>query len=355
MYDVSAIQTSLKDLVGFENPANPTYAVVSAANQTASSGRYFTDNSFVKIELLQSVQDYISADTDDFNDFLAKIKTQSARRVIDRVFNKPDFIDRQVLYKYANNKIETDDLPAGFVGYEIDVSNEKNYAFEITRDLLEFASNGTVTLLLYNTSQSTPIYSKEVTITSRYQEVVLNWTVTNSDHYKGQYFYGYLTNGMTIKPYRRNYENADIKSYIEGLCIRNIEAVYSPSTNELFDLEIIDGADESWGLNPDITVYDDYTDFINNNERIFSRSIQLQGQIICLEKYLANIRSSRNERFSDAMINKIVLELEGQDDIIKKQGLKSELSGEITRISKEVERLQKAFYSDDEITRVVRS
>ena len=354
MYNVSTIQTALNGLVGFQNPINPTFAIVNTANETATSGRYFTDSPFVKIEVLKSIQDYKDANDADFNEFLSRVKNKSITSVIDKVFDKPDFIDRQVLYKNENNKVNTDSLPDGFVGYEIYVSNQKNYCFEIKRDLLEFEGTGDVTILLYNSAKREPIQSKTVSVTSRFQEVELNWKIDNTDVYKGRYFYGYQTNGVTILPIRREYETADIMSKITGLYIDNIQVVYTPTTNEIFDLHDVDGSSETWGMNPDIIVYEDYTDFITQNARLFSRAIQLQGQIFCLSEYLSTLRVNRTEMQAEQMLNRVVLELEGQDDVIKKKGLKSELIGEIAKLSKEVYRLQQGFGNIEGIKRVTR-
>ena len=74
--------------------------------------------------------------------------------VCSRVFNKPDYIDRQVLYKNAQNKINSETLPDGFVCFKIVVSNKKNIAFKIERILLDFEGTGDIELLLFNTSQS---------------------------------------------------------------------------------------------------------------------------------------------------------------------------------------------------------
>ena len=71
------------------------------------------------------------------------------------------------------------------------------------------------------------------------------------------------------------------------MCIENIK-VPNVTGTDIFNLDNVDGADETWGLNPDITVYYDYTDLITNNKRLFSTAIQLQGQIISLSQYESN-------------------------------------------------------------------
>ena len=347
MFDVSKVNSSLFGEVGFQQPIDPDYDIVDSANQEARSGRYFTDNSFVKIRSIKDTQDYSDISDSEFNNVLENIQNRSITAILDKIFDEPDFIDRQVLYKYANNKINTEVLPDGFVGYEINQSIAKNLTFEIKRVILEFQGTGDITLLLYNSAKNEPIKTQLVSVTSSLQEVELNWKIDNSDtYYKGKYFLGYLTDGVTILPYDRDYENAKIPSNLEGLCFNPISVTYSPITNELFDLDDINNVSETWGLNPDIVVYDDFTDFIIQNRRLFSPSIQLQGQITCIQQYISAIRSNINERYSKEFVNNAIFEIEGiQTESLKKQGLKTLLSIEISRLKKEIRRMQNGYLS----------
>ena len=51
------------------------------------------------------------------------------------------------------------------------------------------------------------------------------------------------------------------------------------NTNTLFDLTTTDGNSLATGLNPDITVFEDYTDLILNNKKLLSYAILLDMQI----------------------------------------------------------------------------
>ena len=81
---------------------------------------------------------------------------------------------------------------------------------------------GDVTLYLYNTNSITPIETKVVTITSDHQEVLLNWKLDiNSDWY-----IGYYSDGLTVTPYKRDYNNASYEStithvYLEKTVVKN--------------------------------------------------------------------------------------------------------------------------------------
>lgn len=349
MYDVPKIHTALNGLVGYQQSLITDDPVLDADSLLSSSGRYFTSNSYVKHSLMKATHDKVDMSDAEYNAYLKQIKQNSITSIIDRVFDSSDFIDRQLLYQHPNNKVTTDVLPVGFVGYKIKQPFDKNYCFEITRDILEFEGTGDVELLLYNTAVQAPVQSQTVSITSNNQAVNLNWRLDNTDgYYKGDYYYGYLTSGLTVLPIKRDYNNANVKSRIEGLCIENVQVI---GATGMFDLDDVDGASECWGLNPDITVYDDYTDLIIQNKQLFAYSLELQGQIKILYSYITSIRSNRDERISSDLVSKLIAELEGANtENWNKKGLVSLLSNEISRLKQEVIRIKDGYFANNIIS-----
>jgi len=344
MFNKTKVISSLNGLVGWTQPFDPALPTLSAANLAATSGYHFNENPFVKLDMIKDTQDFPGISEANFNVLLTNIQNNAISNILNSVFNESDYIDRQVLYRLANNKVDLEVLPDGFVGYQIEVNREKDLAFEISRVILEFAGTGTIKLMLFNSAKSGPIQSKEITITSSLQEEVLNWRVDNTEtFYKGKFFLGYLTAGLTVTPYLRNYQGANVFSDIEGIEIDAV-SVSGHSTEMIFDLTTFDYSPLCFGLNPDITVFDDFTDLIIQNKFLFSRAIQMQGQIEVLKGYMASNVSSRNERISKELLNKIIVELDGIDADVKVTGLKQKLYGEISRIRKEVKRLKAGYF-----------
>jgi hypothetical protein len=343
--NINKIQTAMLGVVGFKQPYNPSYAIVDSANQLSSSGYFVTDNPYAKIEYIKDNQDYLSISNSDFNLFLNDLKKSSISNVCNQVFNEFDFIDRSLLYKNASNKIDVETLPTSFIGYRINISNERNVAFKINRVLLDFQGTGEFTLLLWNTAKKAAIQTKVITITTDHQEVILDWEVNNSDTtYKGEYYIGYINNALTVSPYKRDWNAGTVLSQLTYLFIQPIK-VLNHTTNTLFDLTKIDGLSESTGLNFDITVYDDYTDFVINNKMLFARAIQLDAMIGCIQLYLSSLRSNANQAHSAQLYEKIMIELEGTTagSIVKVTGLKNQLVGEITSIRSEIQKLRMGF------------
>jgi hypothetical protein len=348
MFQVDKISTKLYGLVGLRQPFNPDYAVLDVDNQISRSGYYVTDNSFVKIENLKDTQDYKDADDDEFNLFLKRLQLSSVLNICHSVFSRFDYLDRNLLYTNAQNKVNQETLIDGFVGYRIQVSKENDIAFLIKRVLLDFATDGDFKLMLFNTSKSEPIFKEDITINSRNQEVVLDWRVDNSDiTYKGDYYLGYIKSAITPVPYARDYENADYMNSISHLNIQKVQ-VKDHSTETLFDLTLEEGLSENFGINPDITVYEDYTDLIIQNEMLFARAIQLEMTIGVLRGQLNSLRSNANERRAEQQIVRILTEIEGQsgDGILSVTGLRPLLSTELASIVKEIQKIKKGYFAE---------
>lgn len=342
MINVTKIQSSLIGLIGFKQPFNPDYAIVDSENLLSSSGYFVTDNPYAKIEYIKDNQDYLQISNTDFNLVLKQLKERSISNVCNQVFSEYDFLDRNLLFKNASRKVNTETLPIGFVGYRIEVGATKNIAFKLNRVLLDFSGTGTIKLLLWNTAKLEVLESKEIDITTDHQEVVLDWILDNSDDtYKGDYYIGYNTQDLTVQPYKRDYENGNVMSSFKYLCIEQI-SVSDWDSEELFDVSTYQGLSEDTGLNFDISVFDDYTDFIINNKSLFARAIQLDCQIQCIQLYLSSLRSNLNQSVSAQMYEKIMIELEGTstESLINVKGLKNQLIGEITSIRSEIQKIK---------------
>ncbi len=342
MFDKNLTVNSLYGLVGCDNPTNPVYAILDTDNLVSRSGYKATDNTHVKVELIKDSQDYKDISDVDFNIFLRKVQENSIASVCNSVFSEPDFIDRNPLFGYPTNNIDVESLPSGAVGYKIEVDKKKNVAFEIKRVILNFQGTGDIKVLLFNSSVPTPIQERTISINSTNQEEQLNWVVNNTGGvYQGEYYLVYLTDSLTVAPFKRNYENADCKNTIEHLCIEEIK-IDNHNTETLFDLRSVDYTNLTNGLNPDFVVYDDYTDFIIQNERLFAKAINLEFQIRLISLGLSSLRSNRNERVNERLVVLMLQEIEGEtgEGMVKFTGLKPSLLQELKRIKSEIKKLQ---------------
>lgn len=345
MFNKNKIDT-LYGIVGLRGSDNPLYQILDANNLASTSGYFVDDNPYCKIELYKDNQDFKDVSDLDFNTNVKRLQESSISSVCDAVFSDSDYIDRQVLYRNAQNKTETETLPVGFIGYKIIPNETKSLAFSITRDILSFNGTGNITLMIFNSAKKAVVFSEVVTITSDHQVVELDWTLDDTDGlYKGEYYYGYNTSGLTVQPFKRDYNNSSVKSYITDLCVEDI-FVKDHNTNILFDLTTIEGNSLTTGLNPDITVYEDYTDLILNNKKLFARAVLLDMQIKMISVNVASIRSNRNSRMGSSTAGLILQSIDGADEpgAVKVTGLRPMMLGEIKRLTKKIQALRDGYF-----------
>jgi len=184
--------------------------------------------------------------------------------------------------------------------------------------------------------------TKTITIAGPNQVEELNWVLDNSGTtYKGEYYLGYNTTALTVQPFKRDYERSNIKTCYANLNIQDIK-VPNHTGNVLFDLTKRAGNSQATGLNPDIMIYDDYTDWIIANKTIFARAIYLDCAIKMLSTSITSLRSNRNER-KGSELAKMVMFLDG-DEETKKGGLKNSLLQETTRLREEIGKLKEGTF-----------
>ncbi len=344
MIQIDKISNALYGIVGFRQSYDPKYDILDLDNQKSDSGIYITDNSYVNIEYIKDTVNYANISNSQINELLKNKQKSSICNVCNQVFSEYDFIDRNVLFSNTGNQEELEKLPDGFVGYKIKVSNEKNVAFNINRVFLNFDGIGVFTLVLWNTNKKQIIESKQISIVSDNQVEELNWTLNNtSTTYKGDYYIGYLTNRVTIRPFKKG---EFVKNSIKNIVVESVK-VTNHNSLDIFNTKNVEKHDGNNGLNLDIVVYYDFTDFIINNKLMFAKAISLELTIQCLQMYISGSRSNVNERKAQELYQKITLEIEGtkeENSIVSVTGLRKLSFGEIGNLKSEIKKLQIGFY-----------
>lgn len=344
MINPSKIKSAVEGLVGIHQPSDPDYAIFDATSTSSGSGYYVDEVPLFKGEYF--IDAFCSKDdtTTQINEKFQRLIGDSTISVVNRVYNKVDFIDREIFYSHAMNHIKLqDNLSDGFVGYRLQIPENKDWAFKISRLWIEVDGGGDVDIVLYNTHSFTPIQTETVTVNPalKSQEVVLDWVIDNVDFYKGDWYIGYVYDGALV-PYEREYEDSNTRNEVRGLEWR---AVSFPdhNTQTLPDLDSeYDLGGEYNGLNLDVTTYVDNTNFVIQNKNLFSRAVQLQTAIHVLNGFVASNRSNVDERYAKSLKSTILASLKGtRGDGINEKGLVYDLSSEIKMIQTEIEKLQK--------------
>jgi hypothetical protein len=346
MFDKVEIQEKLRGLVGFEAPLNPDFFALTSENTESRSGYFYNHTPFASLEALRDTQDFAGIDGVGFNEVLKRLNDNAITSVCNAVFttsDTPSYIDRQKLYKYALNKanVETN-IPNGFIGHKFCFDNKPNVTAEISKVTLDFQGTGDITLLLYNTQSLTPIQSQTVTIESDSQEIKLNWRMKSNN---GDYYLGYVYDGSLI-PFKRDYERSNVESSITYL--RQYKSIVKDFTGgNIWDLEKRESTSAATGLNPDLTVYNDYTELITNNEALFANAIFLQGSISFLNYIKSSLRSNKNQRISEQQLIGIQQQIEGQEgsSVVRITGLRPSLGDQIKLITQRVNELRRGYFT----------
>lgn len=345
MFDVLKIQDELYGVVGLEQSFNPTYAILDANNQISRSGyKSNVGNSMVKIEYIKDSQDYVDISDVDFNTLIRNTQKSSIAKVCNDVFDNVEFRDRGLVYENAMNKVNTNIMPDGFIGYKIKFTKAENVSFKINRVILDFEGIGDITIRLYSSQQKEHLFEKVVPVSSTTQEVELNWEVNNSGAaYKGEYLIGYINNSA-LTPFSRDYESSNVKTRKKDYYVQDV--YYSDHTSNLIpDLTKETSISDYCGVNLDITTYNDYTDIILREWKMFAKAIDLQFQIDLMSISMSSLRSNSNERNSTEMYNEMVRIVNGfhQEGVIHIKGLLPRLIAEISSISEQIEKIKRGI------------
>lgn len=346
MFNVSKI-ADLYGAVGVRQPLDASAPIIDADNQTSRSGLYVTDNPLCKIIAIKKSQDYRAINDAQFNEYLKQMQVDSMNTVLTNTFNESSFIGRGVTYPNPLNRVNTVELPSGFIGERI-LIEKGNLAVKIDRVYLDFEGAGTINLMLFSTSSPDPIDSIDIVISSPNQTQELNWVIDNTgDLIAGEYFIGYLSNSATIgtlKPFARDFDRSNLRG---SVCKVYADPVLfkDHSTDTLPDLSKRESISDYTGINLSMSVYNDYTDFIVRNESLFWQAFNTQFQIKFLEVIIASIRSNGEERRMKEVSRMVIaingLNTEGHSKIT---GLSSILFSNIKNIRKEYNRLNKDYF-----------
>ena len=343
MFNNIKIQTGLKGLVGIRQPLNPDYAFLDSELVASKSGLYLDDLDMFKVEYFKDTQDFKDATDVQLNGKLKQMEASAISSVCSGVFSTPDLVDRAVLYTHSSDRNETETQIAGsFYGYKLELSELQNIAFKITQIRLEFDGTGDLELRLYNSQIPTPLFTKAVTINEPFELVNLDWVIdsTMGDN-KGEYYFGYVVNPL-LRPFKRNVNDSNVKNVYNNL---EVEQIRYDDFNGFTDNSKILEHNENIGINPDITVFSDYTDLILQNSFMFSKAIQLQWGINVMNSYVSSHRANRDQRIAKEMIVSTLQVIEGvKIDDFYKQGLRSILSKEISRILDEINKLKQSYF-----------
>lgn len=252
-----------------------------------------------------------------------------------------------------------------FVGFEIDTVRSKGVTVKINKIGLQFTKPGKYKIFIMHSSNDAPIYIMEFERTRK--NASMEWFTPKEDillPYEsiytdagGSWYIGYfqsdLPEGSQAVNRDRDWSIGPCKAcsrsefiawqawskYIEihpfYLSEDNIQAVhFNDDFNEdfekqqlhMWDPEIMNYTyDANYGINLDVSVYCDITDFIIRQKQLFQDVIAKQVAVDFLREFAYNPNVRTNRRSINASRTDILYELDGDSSSMKHSGLNYEL------------------------------
>lgn len=343
MYDSAQIlhANGLYTRVGMKEPTKTGYTgILDATAKLTKSGKtydfYHTLANFVNIKDCQEDVDILAA---EINALIATWQKDAIESGLSHVFEgRPDLLENALLYKYANRYSDLVINNGKFVGFEIEVPTTDKIVNVLNSAILQFNDAKVFNLYLFHSSVKTAIATIPATsVKDTFAKVTLGkYLYAQSATYgPGKFYLGYFQGDLgTVQAYDRIWDNANIQTRYKCLGIRSIQV--TPNGTSLFDIDDVEYTSESWGLNLDISSYNDYTNLILNNQSLFDAVQGYMFAIRVLELIKTTGRINPTQRVNANLPDIAAFDLETQtgENVVKNTGLYTKLKIEINRVRK---------------------
>lgn len=239
-----------------------------------------------------------------------------------------------------------------FVGFEVDTVRSKGVTVKINKIGLQFTRPGKYKVYILHSSCDTPVYSFEF---EKLKSNSIEWFMPKEDillPYEsqeidagGSWYIGYLQSDLPENSQAINRDRDWSTQPCKG-CSRQeflawqawskyieIHPFYVDENQLLgedeqmyFDPEIMNFTyDANYGINLDVSVYCDLTDFIIKQKQLFQDVIAKQVAVDFLREFAYNPNVRTNRRSINASRTDILYELDGDSSSMKHSGLNYEL------------------------------
>lgn len=337
MIQATVINDIAVGVVGWKQPTLTGSPVVGATNLASSSGLYYQMGSgLCTINNIKEVVDDSAISDANLNTYLSDLSKNALNDVCHAIFSDDDHIDTGLLFKHENKFSETLDNATDFVGFEIDLSKRNDLSLIINSVILELNAIDTVKVLLFNSQVSASYKSQSVTtVANTAKHTSVNWSL-NDLEYGGKFYIGYLRSALTGKAVKRNFQLSNLQTSFSDVCIRPIR-VPLWNSETMFDPSTIVYESDTWGMNFNISIYEDYTQIVKSNINRFAKALQLQVCANVVDLISNTVRSNKSERLSKAYA---LLELDGN----RNNEMFPEHKGLLSKLSSEVRKLKSTYH-----------
>lgn len=345
MYQANRILTSLLGRVGWKQPTQTEYAVLTESNTISKSGRYFQDiHAAVSVKSIKEAQEDPDISDPQFNEFLLGMQRGAILKTLSAVFNQDEAVESGPVYERESNVATTFQENSGkFVGYVVEVAENTDYTVALSQIMLLFDKDTSFELKCFTDLSEQAIWT--MAIEGRANET----TIIDVD----DLFLAWMGKYGATNTFYIGYHQADIgearainepvSEWMAGYLWR-ADAFYATANETKFDLPHTENSLTN-GLNLVFTSYKDFTTRILLNKSAFDEAVSLQVACDVLELVLSSTRSNAEQRISQQQLADLFLALNQEQPT----GDKPYTPGLKVRYAREIEKLHKAFYGNPKI------
>lgn len=318
MYDIPTIKLNLAGVVGWRQPQETEFAILDASNLASSSGLIFQGvHRLVTVKNLKNALPQLS--DSQFNDEILDMQKDAIQKIVQSVFQlkKPRtkaLLDKLRLYDNANVKDDfIENVADRWVGYEIDLAKNNNLKVVIDALGSEFdAIKAGLDIKLFHSSQKAAIKTFSLTTLeddSKFDDLT-DFVMDYLTFVGGTYYIGYEMNDLgNVRALNRTFDVSEQPNKPKHFQIRPIR-VSNYVGPDLFDIDDIEIASETHGLNFEFTTTVDITNLISDQKQTFADLISKQMAINVLQTI---INSTRTNAIKLETRTIALLELKGTD------------------------------------------
>jgi hypothetical protein len=339
-FDTDLVLPALRKRLGWRQPTVAGSPVLTVANTTSLSSRCFGQSfhALCTIANLKSNQEDPAIIDADFNTYLSTLQDDLIMRSLNEVFREPELIEQTLLY----TRFGYNDIPIvnsnQFVGYVINIANDKSISTKINYCTLYFTQDVTFNLYLYEDGVKAPIMQFPVQALA-YARNIIEFDGSGSSNpeivlkfVRGRrYYFGYFQSDLGTAQAIR--EQIDV--WATTMCFEAyplsapIDAIFGFNHNYR-QFPFLPG-----GINLEMISFRDHTEKIIRKANLFDEVQGLQMAAFILEMVNNSTRTNLTQRQTEQASSQQFMELNqafATKEVPVTAGLKSRIYSEFKRL-----------------------
>jgi len=346
-FDADLVLPALQQRLGWRQPTVAGSPVLNSDNLTSASGRYFGQSfhALCTINNLKANQEDPAISDDDFNTYLSSLQSDMIMRSLNEVFREPELIEEALLY----TRFGFNDIPIvnsnQFVGYVINIANDKAISTAIKYATLYFNQDVSFSLYLYEDGVKTPLMTIPVSCMAwertqiEFDGVELAPIVLK--FVKGRrYYFGYYQSELGSAQAIREQIDVWATTYnFEAYPLSAPVDTFFGFNHNYRQFPFLPG-----GINLSMISFRDHTEKIIRKANLFDELQGLQMAAYCIELANNSVRTNKDQRQTEQQSQQAFVELNQAfptKDMPMTPGIKS-------RIDREFKRVKETFFPKQE-------